>query len=179
MIKFKQQIKKPVIQTPISDKVIDTTLIRSIKLGVFHNQDMLTAQIEFGFDVQQPGWETDIVKLTNNLSRINNIAYKMPAEFDWAKDWYDAAIAKAREFNKYTSSNCHTKLGYRFHSRYHTIPFTWFSYDPVTHLALLQVTIPEEKPNGRIDFWANHIELQLNLETQGAKGLQYTWAGKE
>ena len=179
MIKFKQQEKKPVIQTPISDKVVDTTAVRSIKLGVFHNQDILTAQVEFNFDVEQKGWGLDIIKLTNNLSSINNIAYKMPADFDWAKEWYDSVIARARQFNKYTSSNLHTKLGYRFHSRYHTIPFTWFSYDPVTHLGLLQVSIPEEKPNGHVDFWQNHVELQLNLETVGAKGLQYTWAGKE
>ena len=179
MIKFKQQEKKPAVITPISDKVVDTTAVRSIKLGVFHNEDHLTAQIEFGFDVEQQGWQTDTVKLTNNLSKLNNIAYKMPADFDWAKKWYDGVIGKCREFKKYTGSDYHTKLGYRFHSRYHTIPFTWFSYDPVTHLGLLQVSIPEERPDGSIDFFKNHVELQLTLDTKGAKDLQYTWAGKD
>ena len=103
----------------------------------------------------------------------------MPADFDWAKKWYDGVIGKCREFKKYTGSDYHTKLGYRFHSRYHTIPFTWFSYDPVTHLGLLQVSIPEERPDGSIDFFKNHVELQLTLDTKGAKDLQYTWAGKD
>ena len=177
MIKFKQQEKKPAVETPIADKIVQTDQVKSIKLGVFHNTDQLTAQCEFSFDVDQKGWATDCIKLTNNLSKLNNIAYKMPADFDWAKEWYDSVIAKSRAFNKFTGSNFHTKLGYRFHSRYHTIPFTWFSYDPVTNLGLLQITNPEQRKDNSIDFWKNHIELQLTLENKGARELRYVWAG--
>ena len=174
MIKKFQKIEKKVnTQTPIFNKCIETTQLSGMKLGVFHNDTNYTAQVEFAFNDIQEGWQSQEVKLTNNLYQMNNIAYKMPVEFSFADKWYEHAIQKGRAFTKLTKSNYHTKLGYRFDNRYYTIPYTWFSYDPNTNLALLQVTIPDVNEHE----FTNHVELEMELDMIGAKGLHYAYAG--
>lgn len=174
---FKKLEKRTSTQTPIADYAIDTSQIDSMRLGVFHNEGgVYTAQVTCQCTHLQAGWNSDMVEIRNNLHKINNIAYKMPAEFDFAEAWYDHVIARSREFKKYTQTDLHTKLGYRFNSRYHTVPYTWFSYDPNTDLALLQMTMPEEV-DGKPDFFKNHMEVEIELDQRGARNLHYVWVG--
>lgn len=174
---FKKIQQRTTTQTPIAQYAIDTTQIDQMMLGVFHNETgEFTAQVTCYCTQHQTGWNSDEVTLTNQLHKINNIAYKMPADFDFAEVWYDHVIARGREFKKFTCSDMHTKLGYRFNSRYHTIPYTWFSYDPKTELALLQMTIPEDV-NGETDFFKNHIEVEVELDSVGARNFHYARVG--
>ena len=171
MKKFIQVNIQPKTQTPIAQMCIDTTEVTAMNVGVYHNPNKFTAQLQIDFAKPQKGWGTDRVTLVNDLYKINNIAYKMPADFDFAKEWYDAVILKSREFTKYTGSNLHTKMGYRFNSNYHTIPYTWMSYDPNTNLCKVYLTIPDKTG----DDFTNHVEVECTLDKVGEKNLHFCW----
>lgn len=177
-MKFKQVEKTPQTNIEIADLVIDTTEIRGMQIGVFHNEDKLTARIQYKFDAMQAGWKSDDVSLTNDLYERRHIQYQMPSGFEFAQPWYTKAIDRAKEFSKKTKSNLHTKLGHRFANRYQTIPFTWFSYDPNTNLGLLQMSQPAEV-NGEADFFAHDFALEIELNKVGKRNLQYCWVESE
>lgn len=172
MKQFKKQQKKPTSGVPIMQTCIDTTQIEQMRVGVYENTDVFTAEVIFDFATAQSGWGGENqVKLRNNLHKINNIAYKQPAQLTFANEWYQHAVKRSKEFGKYTNSNLHTKLGYRFEQRYHTIPYTYFSYDPVTKSFLLQVSIPDNDENE----FKHHMELEGDLTLTGKRNLVYDW----
>lgn len=180
MIKFKKTESKTATQTPIANKIIETPEVKGMRLGVFHNAGgKYTAEVDFNFDDIQDGWKSNEVKLRNDLYKLNNIAYKMPANFEWAEQWYENAVKRAREFTKHYNSNLHNKLGFAVKGeRYYTIPFTYFSYCPVTRMALLQISAPIDV-NGSIDFYKNHAEIEIELDKEGARNLHYAWVETE
>ena len=171
MKQFTKTTKKATSGVPIMECCIDTTQIDQMRVGVYHNADVFTAEVIFDFVKMQPAWGDVQVKLRNNLHKINNIAYKQPAQLTFANEWYQHAVKRAKEFGKYTNSNLHTKLGYRFEQRYHTIPYTYFSYDPNTKSFLLQASIPDNNE----DEFTNHLELEGDLTLTGKRGLHYDW----
>ena len=177
-MKFKVVERTPTTQTPIANKVIDTTQIRGIQLGVFHNADRYTAMMTYKFHDLQEGWNSDSITLTNDLYERRHIQYQMPNGFEFAQPWYSRVIDRAKQFQRQTKSNLMTKLGYRFADRYHTIPYTWVCYDPNTKLCLLQQTIPtgtSEQP----DFFAEHFEIEIELTNQGNRNLNYSYVEPE
>ena len=181
MIKFKEIEKQAKTQVPVSDYLIETPKLDQIRLAVFDNnktKQCYSADITFQFTGIVDGWKDTQITIQNDLYRMNNIAYKMPASFDFAKEWYEHAIARSRQFIKHTRSNLCTKLGYKFKGDgYKTIPFTWFNYDPTTHLGLLQVSFPIINSDDSIDFFANHVELELELKQKNSGNLRWVWAG--
>ena len=182
MIKFKDIDGQTKTKIPVDNKLINTAELIRFRLGVFNNpnkNNKYTADVIFNFSDMQDGWKTNEVTLTNDLYKLNNIAYKMPAEFDFGKEWYDAAILRSRQFAKHTNSFLCTKMGFRFPGdSYKTIPFTWFNYDPVTNLVLLQVSAPIIREDDSIDFWTNHVEYETELKQEG-KGMRYQWVEQD
>lgn len=171
MKQFTRKEKKPTTGVPVMDFCIDTESLDQIRVGVYHNSDIFTAEIQFEFDKLQKGFNDVTATLRNNLHPINNIAYKQPAQLTFASEWYSHAVNKAREFTKKHNSNLHTKLGYRFEQRYHTIPYTYFSYDPALKEFLLQVSIPADDHNE----FTHHLELEGELTQQGKRNLHFDW----
>ena len=98
----------------------------------------------------------------------------MPAGFEDAEPFYEMAVARARDFKKYTSSDFHNKLGKRFPDRYYTVPFTFFSYDPNTHTGILQVTNPVVGNDGVVDYSTGYQAIEFELDNEG-NGLRYAW----
>lgn len=176
MKKFKQvdeAVTKP-DKTPMADKIINFEEVESIRIAVYHNSETpYVGEVIFNFASPQKEWDnaTDL-KLRNNLYKLNNIAYKMPADFQDAEPFYSKAVARAREFKKYTNSDMNNKLGIRFPDRYYTIPFTFMSYDPRTKTGILQITQPTILSDGTVDCLANYQVIDFELDKQG-KGLNY------
>ena len=183
MIEFKQIEKQAKTKIAVSDYLIETEKLDQIRLAVYDNsatkKNCYTADVIFQFDSIVEGWKDTNITVQNDLYKQNNIAYKLPAEFDFAKPWYSHVIDRSRSFVKHTGSDLCTKLGYKFKGdSYKTIPYTWFNYDPNTNLALLQVANPTIDADDNIDWFSNHIEIELNLNNTGKNNLRWAWAGK-
>jgi hypothetical protein len=166
-----QPVKKiPQTTVPIMECCIDTQNLDQFRVGVYDNPDGFTVDVDFAFSTPQAGWGMgQEVKLRNNLHKINNIAYKQPAVLEFANEWYKSAVEQARAFGKRHSSNMHTKLGFKFKDRFHTVPYTYFSYCSTTHDFLLQVSIPDEDNN---EFTHNLI-VESTLSEYNNKNLRW------
>ena len=176
MKKFKKQSQGTIEKTPMIDKLIDFDLVEKMRVAVYDTS--LTAEVDFHFSTPQPEWENKaVVKLRNNLYKINNIAYKVPADFQDAEPFYEMAVARAREFKKYTNSDFHNKLGKRFPDRYYTVPFTFFSYDPTTKTGILQITNPIVTSTGKVDYTTEYQDIEFELNYEG-NGLRFGWLGE-
>ena len=170
MKQFKPVKKQPQTTVPIMECCIDTGRLDQFRVGVYHNPDKFTVDVDFVFETPQAGWGCgQEVKLRNNLYKINNIAYKQPAQLAFANEWYGHAVEKAKAFGKYHNSNLHTKLGFQFKDRFHTVPYTYFSYCSTTYDFLLQVTIPDEDNNE----FTHHMEVAGTLTEFNNKTLRW------
>lgn len=168
--KFQAIEKIPQTTVPIMECCVDTPALDQFRVGVYHNPDRFTVDVDFTFSKPQAGWGMgQEVKLRNNLHKINNIAYKQPAELQFASEWYNHAVEQARLFGKHHNSNLHTKLGFRFKDRFHTVPYTYFSYCSTTYDFLLQVTIPDENNNE----FTHHLEATGCLTQSNNKTLRW------
>jgi hypothetical protein len=174
MKKFNPIKKIPQTTVPIMQCCLDTEDLDQFRIAIYDNSNkdgkLDTVEIDFVFNTPQQGWgKSQKVKLRNDLYRINNIAYKQPAALQFAQVWYDHAITQARAFGKKHNSNLHTKLGFQFHNRYHTIPYTFFSYCSVTHEFLLQISIPDADNNE----FTHHMEVYGELTEFNNKNLRW------
>ena len=170
MKQFKAVQKLPQTKVPIMQCCIDTPNLDQFRVGVYNNEDGYTVDVDFTFTTPQAGWgQGQDIKLRNNLHKINNIAYKQPAELEFASAWYKHAVEQARAFGKRHNSNLHTKLGFQFKNRFHTVPYTYFSYCGLTHDFLLQCSIPDASDNE----FTHHMEVQGELTMHNNKNLRW------
>ncbi len=181
MKKFTQK-KVGITKTPMADKIINYDEVEKMRIAVYANsgsEKPLVAEVDFHFTTPQSTWGNQtVLKLRNDLYKLNNVAYKTPTGFDHAQEFYDRAVTRAREFKKYTSSDLHNKLGKRYPDRYYTIPFNYMSYDPKTKTGILQITHPFINSEDQVDTTTNYQCIEFELDQQG-KGLEFTWLGED
>lgn len=182
MKKFTQK-QVSITKTQMKNKIINFDEVEKIRIAVFDNKNVRekppVAEVDFYFTKKQPEWDDQLViKLRNDLYKLNNIAYKVPSDFADAQPFYDQAVKVAREFKRHTNSDLHNKLGKRYPDRYYTIPFTYLSYDPVTKSGILQVTEPFIDKNDNIDYTTNYQAIDFELDQVG-KGIEFTWLGED
>lgn len=170
--------KKPELpKTEMKDKIINLAQVEKMKITVYDPKanGHQTLEVDFHFDSPQAEWNGhEVLKLRNELYKINNIAYKMPTGFEEFTPFYELAVQRAREFKTYTGSDLHNKLGKKYPDRYYTIPFTYASYDPVTKTGILQITMPFINTDDQIDVLTHYQCIDFELEVRG-KGVNYTW----
>ena len=170
--------KKPELpKTQMKDKIINLAQVDKMKVSVFDRKanGYQTLEVDFHFTSPQEEWNGhDVLKLRNELYKINNIAYKMPSGFEAFTPFYELAVQRAREFKTYTSSDLHNKLGKKYPDRYYTIPCTYVSYDPATKTGILQITMPFINADNEIDVLTNYQCIDFGLDVRG-KGVDYTW----
>ena len=167
----------------MKNKIINFDEVEKIRVAIYPNKNNpekpQVAEVDFHFTVPQPEWDNEIVlKLRNDLYKLNNIAYKVPSDFKEFQPFYDKAVANARDFKKYTGSDLHNKLGKKYPDRYYTIAYTYLSYDPVTKSGILQVAEPKITDSGVIEFEDNFQSIPFELDKTG-RGMEYTWIGEE
>jgi hypothetical protein len=182
MKKFKQK-QVSISKTQMKNKIINFDQVEKIRVAIYSNAHSMekphVAEVDFHFTEKQSEWEDQtVVKLRNDLYKLNNIGYKVPADFKDAQPFYDMAVQEARKFKRRTNSDLHNKLGKRYPDRYYTIPFTYLSYDPVTESGILQITDPLVLPCGTIDFTTNYQSIDYELDKEG-RGMKYTWIGED
>lgn len=178
MKQFKQTKKTPTpSKTPMANKLIDFDQIKEMRIAVYDNSQEAkpyVCEVDFHFEQPQSEWNNQTtVKLRNQLYKINNIAYKMPAGHDDFQLFYEKAVEQCRAFKKHTSADFHNKLGIKY-ERYYTIPGLMISYDPVTKSGIFQITQPEIVQD-TIDVMQNFTTIEFELDESNGSNLSWTF----
>ena len=126
MKKFKKSNSNELVaqSTPIADKIIQLEEVVKIRLAVYDNaartpHEITTgryvAEVDLMFkDDRNNVWLSNDIKLRNNLSKIENIKYKLPADWGFTEQWYKTAFTAAEDWAKaQTAPVLHAKLGRR------------------------------------------------------------------
>lgn len=180
MKQFKQANKasQAPAKTPMAEKVIDFDYVEKMRIAIYQNVGTETppvCEVDFHFTTPQKDWDnTMTLKLRNNLYKINNIAYKNPAGFEYFDPFYTQAIASARAFKKKHGVDLHNKLGKKYPDRYYTIPGLFVSYDNVLNCGEFQITEAQIETDDTVDVMKNYQCIPFELDQEG-KGIQFTW----
>lgn len=164
--------------TPVADMTIDLALVKQIRLGVYTNTNVENKSPVADVIIRYKDDTT--LNIKNNLSKWQNVFYRMPTGYEALEPWYKDAFDKAKAWGKQHSSNLHCKLGMRCNTgqgdRYHTVPCTLFSFDPALNMAYLQIATPGTKAD-RINF-DEYTEIEFELTRKGNRTLIYEWTGE-
>ena len=180
MKQFKQIDKSSAApaKTPMAEKVIDFDAVEKMRVAIYPNINSETppvCEVDFHFKTPQKDWDnTMTLKLRNNLYKINNIAYKNPAGFQYFDPFYTKAVQVARAFKKRHGVDLHNKLGKKYPDRYYTIPGLFVSYDDKLKCGEFQITEAEIQADDSVDVLKNYQCIPFELDQEG-KNVLFGW----
>ena len=181
MITFNKNTKQHKTPTPVADMWIELRQVKQIRVGVYSNTH-LDGKGPVG-DVIIKYKDDTTRNLKADLSKWQNIFYKLPSQYQGLNPWYDSAFAKAKAWGKKHGANLHCKPGLRCDigegERYHTMPCILMSYDPAMKMAFLQIATPAVQANDTQVTFNEYTELEIELVREGKQTLIYDWTGEQ
>tara|TARA_R110000850_G_scaffold179830_2_gene305573 strand:- start:64 stop:672 length:609 start_codon:yes stop_codon:yes gene_type:complete len=164
------------VQTaPISRIIVPVNNINKIKISIFHNakhskMPPRVGEVDFYFKDEQEFCKDKHLKLRNNLSKLVNIRYKLPQDFnsEGVPEWYAQGFNNCQEFEQASDNTVlHCKLGKK-ETRYENILGTLLSVETDAQIgsppvALLQLAYA----NGGFNEGVNQ---KFNLTKFSSKG---------
>jgi hypothetical protein len=179
---FKQTKKTPKpSKTEMAMKVINFAEVNEMRVAVYDNTHLpepkpFVCEVDFHFDNPQVHWNNQtVVKLRNQLYKINNIAYKLPSGFDYFEDFYERAFQECRSFKTKTNTDFHNKLGVKMPDRYYTVPGLMVSYDPVTKTGILQITEATVNRDNVAESMKNYQKIDFELVETNNNNLNWSY----
>jgi len=198
MKKFKKSNANELVaqRTPIADKIIQLEEVVKIRLAVYDNAahspheihtGRYVAEVDIMFRDHRNIWGSTDIKLRNNLSKVENIKYKLPADWGFTEPWYKAAFHRAEQWaQSQTAPVLHAKLGrrdtvmgkHKIEKRYVNIVGTLVSVvmekQPRMLLQLAEVNLDlEDSAEAFTDGVSDEFVLEQSTETKNGMKLYY------